>query len=292
MYDPSGGLNMTELVDLNDEQALELLQSALAAAPSARRQRIAEKFFLAALGSIPWVGGFISAAASVRADEAGERRNSLQTKWLEEHAEKLKALQFALAEIVARFNAFGDDVQARIESEEYLLLVRKAFRAWDQADTQQKRRAVCNVIANSAGTRLCSDDVVRLFLDWLNLYQEFHLAVIRAIYAQQGITRYEIWETTYGELPKENSAEADLYRLLVRDLSTGGVIRQARETDANGRFLRRPRGRTRASTSKTTESAFEDTKQYVLTELGSQFVHYAMTEETRRVSEGVEAQTA
>jgi hypothetical protein len=36
------------------------------------------------------------------------------------------------------------------------------------------------------------------------------------------------------------------------------------------------------------ESAFEDTKSYVLTELGSQFVHYAMTEVTMRISDGTE----
>lgn len=32
------------------------------------------------------------------------------------------------------------------------------------------------------------------------------------------------------------------------------------------------------------KSAFEDTKQYVLTELGSQLVHYAMTEVTLRIA--------
>jgi hypothetical protein len=274
--------------DISDEQALELLGSALAAAPSARRQRIAEKFFLAALGSIPWVGGFISAAASVCADEANEHRNGLQTRWLEEHAEKLKELQLALAKVVARFNDFGEDVQARLESEEYLRLVRKAFRAWDQADTQDKRLAIGNLISNAAGTRLCSDDVIRLFLDWLTVFHESHLAVIRAIYKQGGITRLEIWESTYGVLPREDSAEADLFKMLIRDLSTGNVIRQARDTDAHGRFLKKPRGRTRGQISMTTtmKSAFDDTDQYVLTELGSQFVHYAMTEETRRVGGG------
>ena len=249
-----------------------------------------EKFFLAALGSIPWVGGFISAAASVRSDEANERRNSLQTKWLEEHAEKLKELQLALAQIVARFDDFGEAAQERIESDEYLRLVRKAFRVWDQADTQEKRRAIGNLISNAAGTRLCSDDVLRLFLDWLTLFHESHLAVVRAIYKQSGITRFEIWQTTYGALPREDSAEADLFKMLIRDLSTGNVIRQVRETDAHGRFLKRPTGRPRGTVSNTTtmKSAFDDTEQYVLTELGSQFVHYAMTEETRRVGGGSE----
>ena len=38
--------------------------------------------------------------------------------------------------------------------------------------------------------------------------------------------------------------------------------------------------------SNTMESAFEDSKPYVLTELGSQFVHYTMTELVARLSAG------
>jgi hypothetical protein len=34
------------------------------------------------------------------------------------------------------------------------------------------------------------------------------------------------------------------------------------------------------------ESAFEDTKHYVLTGLGSQFVHYSMTELVQRLDSG------
>jgi len=34
------------------------------------------------------------------------------------------------------------------------------------------------------------------------------------------------------------------------------------------------------------ESAFEDSKSYVLTELGSQFVHYTMTELVARLNPG------
>jgi hypothetical protein len=33
------------------------------------------------------------------------------------------------------------------------------------------------------------------------------------------------------------------------------------------------------------ESAFEDTKQYVLTELGKQFVHYTMSDVVSRIEE-------
>ena len=88
------------------------------------------------------------------------------------------------------------------------------------------------------------------------------------------------------DLPRDDSPEADLYRYLIRELSTGGVICQARATTDDGRFIkqrvvkRAPRG-----VVSTMESAFEDTKQYVLTELGKQFVHYTMNEVVQRINE-------
>jgi hypothetical protein len=89
----------------------------------------------------------------------------------------------------------------------------------------------------------------------------------------------------YGEpVPRDDSAEADLYKMLIRDLSLGGVIRQPRESDAHGRFRKKTTPPRRVSASGTMESPFEDTKQYVLTELGKQFVHYTMNELVARLS--------
>jgi len=45
-----------------------------------------------------------------------------------------------------------------------------------------------------------------------------------------------------------------------------------------GRFVKQRRAPRRGGSGNTMESAFEDSKTYVLTELGSQFVHYTMTE--------------
>lgn len=238
---------------------------------------------MAALGSVPWIGGFLSAAANFKIEEGTLRADSLHTQWLEEYARKLAKLTATLESVVNRFESLGDTIDERIQSEGYLQLVRRAFRVWDDAATDEKRRYVGNVLANSAGTRLCSDDVVRLFLDWLNTYHESHFGVIRTIYANPGITRFEIWDQIYGELPREDSAEADLYRFLIRDLSTGGVIRQDRETNQAGQFLRKRRPKSRQPVSNTMESAFEDTKPYVLTGLGEQFVHYTMNEVVTRI---------
>lgn len=200
----------------------------------------------------------------------------MQTKRLEEHEIKLKKLLATLAEIDQRFASIGEQIEERISSEEYLALVRKSFKVWDDSDTDEKRKYVSNLLSNSAGTKLCSDDVIRLFVDWLRIYHELHFAVIRSIYKTPGITRYEIWVELRDEnLPREDSPDADLYKYIFRELSTGGVIRQVRNTTEDGRFLkhrtikRSPRGSIGAM-----ESAFEDTKQYILTELGKQFVHF------------------
>jgi hypothetical protein len=270
----------------DDRSIVDRLRSELAKSEPTRRRRIIEKFVLAALGSIPWVGGFLSAAASYKAEDETLRQDSLQTQWLEEHQEKINLLRATLEEIRQRFENLGSQIEGRIQSEEYLALVRKAFRIWDEADTQEKRHYIANVVTNAAGTRVCSDDVVRLFLDWLDLYHEVHFAVIREIFKNPGSTRFDIWSELYGAIPREDSAEADLFKLMVRDLSTGGVIRQERDVNELGQFVRKRPQHTRRGTAPTTmESAFEDTKSYVLTELGRQFVHYTMNEVVTRISD-------
>lgn len=275
------------IIALNIEQEAEVfLQTELAKSSSSNRRLVIEKFVLAALGSIPWIGEFLSSAATFKAEEGPRRTDNLHTQWLEEHARKLASLRITLQAIVNRFDNLGPTIDERIQSEEYLQLVRRAFRVWDEASTEEKRRYVGNVVANASGTRLCSDDVIRLFLDWLNLYHESHFAVIRRIYNKQGITRFEIWDEIYGELPREDSAEADLFKFIIRDLSTGGVIRQERETNQSGQFLRKRRPRGKFPVSTTMESAFEDTKPYVLTGLGDQFVHYTMNEVVTRIGAG------
>jgi hypothetical protein len=203
----------------------------------------------------------------------------------------LERLSETLNYIASRFETLGDQIDERIQSEEYLDLVGKVFRTWDTADTDEKRKYIANLITNAGGTKLTSDDVIRLFIDWLDIYHEAHLAVIREIYQNPGSTRYDIWESIYDNFPREDSAEADLYRMLIRDLSTGGVIRQERATTPDGKFLRKPRTKSRSFTP-TMESSFEDTKPYILTELGKQFVHYAMSEVVRRIDSDTDTNNA
>ncbi len=275
---------------ISTDYVVESIKADLASGTSSRRRIILEAIGIAALGSIPWIGGVVAAAADaahkIKSGEESAETDRLLMEWLEEHQQKLAALRATLNEMAGRLEGFGQEMEERITSEDYLTLVRKTFREWDIADTAEKKRLLVNLITNAAGMRLVSDDIVRLFLDWIDTYHESHFSVIREIYKKGDAppTRYDIWVAVYGEpVPRDSSAEADLFRMLIRDLSTGGVIRQPRETDFDGRFLKRKTGGPRRASSTTMESAFEDSKQYVLTELGSKFVHYTMTELVKQI---------
>jgi hypothetical protein len=256
---------------------LEAAQEVLGSRLGSGRNRKYARFVVAALSSIPWVGGVIGASASLSAEKDQEEINELHRMWLAEHQERARELVAALVDIFSRLESFGDEVQERIESPTYLNLVKKCFHSWDEADTQEKKQMLKKLITNAAAIKMCPDDLVRLFIAWIDQYHEAHFLVIKEIYHHPGSTRGQIWNKIHGPRPREDSSEADLFRYLIRDLSTGGVVRQERETDGFGNFLKRDtRGQSRHSASNVMESSFEDTKPYVLTALGKQFVHYVM----------------
>lgn len=237
-----------------------------------------------AMSAIPWVGTILSSGASIDSAREQGKVNELYEEWLKVHKRKVGDLMVSLDEVAGRLESVHDDYEERIQSEEYLALVRRAFRSWDDAETQEKQAYVVNLISNAAASHLCPDDLIRLFNDWLDRYHETHFRVIRAIYQNPGITRLGIWRSVSDTVPRDDSAEADLYRLLIHDLSTGRVIRQSRQTTRDGQFIKQStRGTSRKTSSSTMESAFEDTKPYQLTELGSQFVHYTMNQVVKRI---------
>jgi hypothetical protein len=234
---------------------------------------------MAALSSLPWVGSVISAAQTLTGENAEEGLDRAMYMWVKVHEEKLKDVFETLQKVFERFESFGERVEDRINSNEYLSLVRKTFDQWDHAETTEKKEMLRKLITNAGGLQMAQDDLVRMFLDWIDTYHEFHFFVISEVYKHAGITRREIWMNVRGSLPRDDSDEADLFRLLIRDLSTGGVIRQERETDHQGRFLKQQaRHPGRGQGSSVMESAFESTKGYELTALGRQFVHYVLTD--------------
>lgn len=250
------------------------------------RNKIVRAGMQAISGAIPLLGGILSAAAGAWSEQEQERINKVFQQWLQMLKDELHEKEKTIFEIVARLDMMDEKTRARVESEEYQAIVKKAFRNWQNIDSESKRAKIRNILANAAASNLTSDDVVRLFLDWMDDYSEFHFQVIGEVHRHQSISRGDIWDNLGRPSVREDSADADLFKLLIRDLSTGGVIRQRRDTDHVGRFVRKkparaaPRGQGRS----TMVSAFDETELYVLTDLGRQFVHYAMTELVPRVA--------
>jgi hypothetical protein len=275
--------NIDKTIQILSTSSEEDIKKALSKFSNSKRQRIFTKLIGAALGNVPWVGGFLAVLTNLKNDEGQIKSNQLYEQWFHEHSSKMQLLTETLYKIMQRLDEFPEEIDERLESEGYSQLVKKSFRSWDNADTQEKREIVRKLLTNAGASNLVPDDLIRLFLDWINGYHEAHFAVIRIIYQTPGCTRHAIWEELHGEIPREDSLEADLFKLLIRDLSTGGVIRQQRETDYAGNFLKKPQKKSHGKASSTLTSAFDNVDGYVLTELGNHFVHYTMDEVVPRI---------
>lgn len=250
-----------------------------------RRDRLTRGALQAVGGAIPFVSGLFSAVAGAWSEAEQEKVNKFFRHWVRMLEDELREKEQTIIEIMARLDLQDEEIQKRVESSEYQSLLKKTFREWSGAESEDKREYIRNILSNAAASRLSSDDVVRLFIDWIKQYSELHFQVIAAIYNSGGITRGEIWRKIGKGKVREDSADADLYKLLFRDLSTGGIIRQHRETDYYGNFIqKRPQRRSKGSGAKPMKSAFDEEDQYELTELGQQFVHYAMTDLPVRIS--------
>jgi hypothetical protein len=234
------------------------------------------RFAMAVLGgAIPVLGGAVSGAGSAWSESEQDHFNRVAASWLRMQKDEIKEIGVTIAEILARLDLNDENVRKRIESAEYLALLKKSFRDWSAAESEAKRILIRNLLTNAAVNRICTDDVVRLFIQWIDYYSETHFKVIQHVYKNEGCTRAEIWQGIDGKRVREDSAEADLFRLLIHDLSTGHVVRQHRQKDYYGNYLKATPQRGRPSTGTMT-SAFEGEKGYELTELGKQFVRYTM----------------
>lgn len=235
-------------------------------------------------GAIPFAGGVFSAAAGFWSEHDQQRVNEFLHAWLQMLRDEMREKERTIADIITRVDIQDEKIAQRVRSDEFQSLMKKAFRNWAGAESTKKQEYIRNILSNAASADLTSDDVVRLFLDWLQRYSEFHFAVIADIYQHPGATRWDIWQRVGKGAPREDSAEADLYKLLFRDLSTGGIIRQVRETDYQGQFIaKRPKKSSPRGGGRSLTSAFDDEEPYELTAIGRQFVHYAMQELTPKI---------
>jgi len=247
--------------------------------PESSKASKATRGVLQVAGAVPVIGGVFSALAGAWSEKEQDKVNRFFQHWVQMLQDEIKEKEETIIEIMARLDLQDEEISKRIESKEYQSLVKKTFREWAGAESEEKRKYIRNILSNAAATQVSSDDVVRMYIDWLGTFSEMHFQVIGAIYNSDGITRGGIWRKIGKGDVAENSADADLYKLLIRDLSTGGIIRQHREVDHFGNFIAKPTvKRPKGSGKKPHVSAFDENEGYELTGLGQQFVHYAMSE--------------
>ena len=76
---------------------------------------------------------------------------------------------------------------------------------------QREKKIIPNLLANAAGGQeLSSDDILRLFVEWIARYSQGHFRVIRSIYKNPGVTRQEMWL----QIPRETVVIGPMIRAI------------------------------------------------------------------------------
>jgi hypothetical protein len=181
--------------------------------PKGLRGRSAIRAVLnAAGGAVPFLGGILSAGAGAWSEHEQARVNAFLEHWLKMLQDQMAEKAQTILEITSRLDLNDKKTAERIESPEYQSLLRKAFRDWSGTESEEKRMLIRNILINAADSTLTSDDVMRLFLQWISMYSELRFTVIKSIYNDRGVTRARIWEKVGKEEVREDSADADLFK--------------------------------------------------------------------------------
>jgi hypothetical protein len=265
--------------DKSPEEIRADLQDALSANDGSKIVR----FVIAvASGLIPWVGGAVGGVGGLWSEAEGDHFKKVLAAWLKLQEEEMAEIGRTLIEVMQRLDLNDEKIRARVQSPAYLSIVKKCTRDWSAAESEERRRLIRNLLVNAASAKITDDDVVRLFVEWIEKYSETHFKVIRETYRRPFVTRAGIWNAIGAIRVREDSAEADLFKTVIHDLSVGHIIRQERPKDYNGNFLKSTQRK--SANRVTTTSAFDDEKPYLLTNLGRQFVHYTMNEVTTKIT--------
>ncbi len=244
------------------------------------------RFALACLSALPLAGGAIGGIGGLWSEAEQDKLNKIFASWLRLQEDEIKEIGKTIFEVTQRVDSEDDRIKERMQSPEYLSLVKKCFRDWSAAESEEKRQLIRNLLCNAAGgDKICGDNVIRMFVDWVDKYSEGHFRIIRHVYKNPGSTRYNMWQAIHGAEVREDSAEADLFKLMIHELSVGHVIRQHREKDYYGNYLKATPNRRDRNSARTLTSAFDDDKEYEITELGRWFVHYTMNEMVPRITQ-------
>jgi hypothetical protein len=113
------------------------------------------RYALSVLGGlIPFAGGVIGGAAGAWSDHESDQFKKMLRMWLQMQQDEVEEIGRTLFEVMDRLNQNDERIRERIESKEYLSLVKKCFRDWSAAESEEKRILIRNLLANSASCKL------------------------------------------------------------------------------------------------------------------------------------------
>lgn len=93
----------------------------------------------AAGGAVPFVGGVFSAIASAWSENEQDKVNKFFQHWVKMLEDELKEKEETIVEIMARLDLQDEAISVRVESRSYQSLVKKTFREWSCAESEEKR---------------------------------------------------------------------------------------------------------------------------------------------------------
>ena len=80
-----------------------------------------------------------------------------------------------------RLDHNDEKIQKRIESPEYLKILKECFRDWSAAESEDKRILIRNLLVNAASPGITSDDVLRLFIEWIDRFEKGARGFLRSV---------------------------------------------------------------------------------------------------------------
>src|SRR5690349_21248829 len=90
-------------------------------------------------GLVPFAGGLFSAAAGAWSDHEQEKVNNFFRHWMKMLEDEIREKERTILEIMARLDIHDEKIAKRLESKEYQSLLKKTFREWAGAESEEKR---------------------------------------------------------------------------------------------------------------------------------------------------------
>jgi len=107
-------------------------------------------------GAVPVVGGVFSAIAGAWSEGEQDKVNRFFEHWVRMLQDEIKEKEDTIIEIMARLDLQDEEISKRVESKEYQSLVKKTFREWAGAESEEKRVFIRNILSNAASSQVSS----------------------------------------------------------------------------------------------------------------------------------------